>query len=211
MFDKILQFFVKLLPAPLKKLYDKFEELVIYIYYGVLTTILNLIVQGVSQAILNPMPIQGLEIKNPFPIPALSIPDVLVWDAAGVKTTIATAIAWTVAVIFAFYVNKKYVFRSVTQSGKQLMYEFWTFVSARIASLFMEMVIMNIGAPFYSTDGETVDNKLMYWVFKFTAQVVVTLANYFFSKLVVFKKKKTKPAAEDASETPAKPAEEAKS
>lgn len=191
MFDKILQFFVKLLPKPLKKLYDKFEELVIYIYYGLLTTILNLIVQGVAQAILNPLP-----------IPALTIPNLLTWDAAAVKTTIATAIAWTVAVIFAFYVNKKYVFKSVTKSGKQFWYEFWTFVSARIASLFMEMVIMNIGAGFYSTDGETVDNKLMYWVFKFTAQVVVTLANYFFSKLVVFKKKKDaaadQPAAKEA-------------
>ena len=92
--------------------------------------------------------------------------------------------------IFAFYVNKKYVFKSVTRAGKQLWYEFWTFISARIASLFMEMVIMNIGAGFYSTDGMTVDNKLMYWVFKFMAQVVVTLANYFFSKLIVFRKKK---------------------
>lgn len=179
MFDKILQFFVKLLPAPLKKLYDKFEELVIYIYYGVLTTILNLIVQGISQAILNPLP-----------VPALEIAGLLTWDSVKVKATIATAIAWMVAVIFAFYVNKKYVFRSITQSSKQLWYEFWTFLSARIASLFMEMVIMNIGASFYSTDGETVDNKLMYWVFKFMAQVVVTLANYFFSKLIVFKKKK---------------------
>lgn len=187
MFDKILQFFVKLLPAPLKKLYDKFEELIIYIYYGVLTTILNLIVQGISQAILNPLP-----------IPALAIAGLLTWDAVKVKATIATAIAWTVAVIFAFYVNKKYVFRSVTQSRKQLWYEFWTFLSARIASLFMEMVIMNIGAGFYSTDGETVDNKLMYWVFKFMAQVVVTLANYFFSKLIVFRKKKDKtPASEE--------------
>lgn len=190
MFDKILQFFVKLLPAPLKKLYDKFEELIIYIYYGLLTTILNLIVQGISQAILNPLPIPGLEI-----------PGVLLWESVKVKATIATAIAWTVAVIFAFYVNKKYVFKSVTQSGKQLWYEFWTFISARIASLFMEMIIMNIGAHFYSTDGETVDNKLMYWVFKFMAQVVVTLANYFFSKLVVFKKKK--------DNTPEKPAQEA--
>ncbi len=179
MFDKILQFFVKLLPAPLKKLYDKFEELIIYIYYGVLTTILNLIVQGIAQAILNPMP-----------IPALVIDGLLTWDSVKVKATIATAIAWTVAVIFAFYVNKKYVFKSVTRAGKQLWYEFWTFISARIASLFMEMVIMNIGANFYSTDGMTVDNKLMYWVFKFMAQVVVTLANYFFSKLIVFRKKK---------------------
>lgn len=186
MFEKILQFFVKLLPAPLRKLYDKFEELVIYIYYGVLTTILNLIVQGIAQAILNPLP-----------IPALEIAGLLTWDAVKVKATIATAIAWTVAVIFAFYVNKKYVFRSVTQSRKQLWYEFWTFISARIASLFMEMVIMNIGANFYSTDGQTVDNKPMYWVFKFTAQVVVTLANYFFSKLVVFRKKKTDAAGEE--------------
>ncbi len=189
MFDKILQFFVKLLPKPLRKLYDKFEELIIYVYYGVLTTILNLIVQGVAQALLNPLPIKGL-----------TIPNVLTWDAAAVKTTIATAIAWTVAVIFAFYVNKKYVFKSVTQSGKQFWYELWTFVSARIASLFMEMVIMNIGAHFYSSDGETVDNHLMYWIFKFTAQVVVTLANYFFSKLVVFKKKKGEIPAQEGTD-----------
>ena len=64
MFDKILQFFVKLLPAPLKKLYDKFEELIIYIYYGVLTTILNLIVQGISQAVLDPIPIPALVIDG---------------------------------------------------------------------------------------------------------------------------------------------------
>ena len=192
MFDKILQFFVKLLPAPLKKLYDKYEELVVYIYYGLLTTLLNLIVQGIAQAILNPLPIPGLNIQNSL--------FTIAWDAAAVKTTIATAIAWTVAVIFAFYVNKKYVFKSVTQSGKQLMYEFWTFISARIASLLMEMVIMNIGAHFYSEDGEHVTNALMYWVFKFTAQVVVTLANYFFSKLVIFKKKKApqEPPAETA-------------
>ena len=193
MFDKILQFFVKLLPKPLKKLYDKFEELIIYVYYGLLTTILNLIVQGISQACLNPLPIPGVNI----PIPFREAP--LVWDAVKVKTTIATAIAWTVAVIFAFYVNKKYVFKSETKSGRQFWYEFWTFVSARIASLFMEMVIMNIGAAFYSTNGEEVDNHLMYWVFKFIAQVVVTLANYFFSKLVVFRKKKDAPAEEAES------------
>lgn len=198
MFDKILLFFVKLLPKPLRKLYDKYEELIVYIYYGLLTTLLNLIVQGIAQAILNPLPISGLNIQNAL--------FTIAWDPAAVKTTIATAIAWTVAVIFAFYVNKKYVFKSVTQSGKQLMYEFWTFVSARIASLFMEMVIMNIGAHFYSSDGETVDNHLMYWVFKFTAQVVVTLANYFFSKLIVFRKKKAKPA--EAPEQPASDAAE---
>ncbi|MEE5992904.1 MAG: GtrA family protein [Oscillospiraceae bacterium] len=189
MFDKILQFFVKLLPPPLKKLYDKFEELIIYVYYGLLTTILNLIVQGISQKILDPLN-----------IPALNIAGLVTWDSIKVKTTIATSIAWVVALIFAFYVNKKYVFRSVTTSKQQLWHEIWTFVSARIGSFLLEQVIMNIGANFYSEDGQTVTNMLMYWVFKFMAQVVVTLANYFFSKLVVFKKKK-EPEKEIETET----------
>ena len=113
----------------------------------------------------------------------------LTWDSIKVKTTIATSIAWLVALIFAFYVNKKYVFKSVTTSKQQLWHELWTFVSARIGSFLLEQVIMNIGANFYSADGVSVTNMPMYWVFKFMAQVVVTLANYFFSKLVVFKKK----------------------
>ena len=176
MFDKILQFFVKLLPPPLKKLYDKFEELIIYVYYGVLTTLLNLIVQYISQKILDPLNLTFFTFGGRF-------------DEINVKTTIATSIAWLIALIFAFYVNKKYVFKSVTTSKQQLWHELWTFVSARIGSFLLEQVIMNIGANFYSEDGVTVTNMLMYWVFKFMAQVVVTLANYFFSKLVVFKKK----------------------
>ncbi len=178
MFDKILQFFVRLLPAPLKKLYDKFEELIVYIYYGLLTTLVNFIVQLVSQQLLDPVSLAFLTFGGKF-------------DEINIKTTIATSIAWLVAVIFAFYVNKKYVFKSITESKKQLWFELWTFLSARITSYFMEVVIMNIGANFYSEDGKTITNKLMYWVFKFIAQVVVTLANYFFSKFVIFKKKKT--------------------
>lgn len=185
MFDKILQFFVKLLPAPLKKLYDKFEELIVYIYYGVLTTIVNFLVQLVSQKIFDPLNLSFLTFGGKF-------------DEINIKTTIATSIAWFVAVIFAFYVNKKYVFKSVTESKKQLWFELWTFLSARITSYFMELVIMNIGANFYSEDGKTITNQLMYWVFKFIAQVVVTLANYFFSKFVIFKKKKTPQASEES-------------
>ena len=65
MFDKILQFFVKLLPEPLKKLYDKFEELIVYVYYGVLTTIVNLIVQfGVQYGIMSPCQV-GCSFRKP--------------------------------------------------------------------------------------------------------------------------------------------------
>jgi putative flippase GtrA len=72
-----------------------------------------------------------------------------------------------------------------------------TFISARIASYFMEVGIMQLGVPLYS-DGVDVTNIWVYAIFKFTAQVVVTLANYFFSKIFVFRKQKnTDSASED--------------
>lgn len=174
MFEKILQLFVKLLPAPLKKLYDKFEELIVYIYYGLLTTILNMIVQFAMQ-----YGAMALVRWNPR-----------------VENFLSTSVAWCVAVVFAFYVNKKYVFKSVTTSGRQLMFELWTFISARLLSYFMEVGIMQLGVPLYHVEETDTDIVWIYAVFKFTAQVVVTLANYFFSKLIVFRKKKEETAGE---------------
>ena len=189
MFNAILQFFVKLLPSPLKKLYDKFEELIIYIYYGVLTTIVNTIVQfgmdlfilphtNLAKSIENSM----LELSTKFSILAN-----IDW-ASRMETFISTTVAWIVAVIFAFYVNKKYVFKSKTESKKQLRWELWTFMSARLLSLVMAVVIMQIGVPFYKIDEDT---KILwiYFLFYFGQQVFVTLANYFLSKFIIFKKK----------------------
>ena len=168
MFQAILEFFVKLLPGPLRRLYDRFEELAVYIYYGLLTTVVNLIVQlGMQYGLM------ALVTWNPR-----------------IENFLSTSVAWCVAVVFAFYVNKKYVFKSVTTSGRQLWFELWTFISARLVSYFMEVGIMQIGVPLYHVDATDEDIFWIYFLFKFTAQVVVTLANYFFSKLIIFRKKK---------------------
>jgi putative flippase GtrA len=185
--EAFLHFCVKLLPKPLRRLYDRFEELIVYIYYGVLTTILNLVVQFAAQFGLDMVNMSALE----FTLFGNTV------TQANIKTFLATSIAWLVAVFFAFYVNKKYVFRSVTTSKAQLAREMGTFISARIASYFMEVGIMQLGVPLYS-DGVDVTNIWVYAIFKFTAQVVVTLANYFFSKIFVFRKQKnTDSASED--------------
>lgn len=176
--EAFLHFCVNHLPPPLRKLYDRFEELIVYIYYGVLTTIVNLIVQFAVQFGVDMADMSALEF---------TIFGKLVTQA-NIKSFIATSVAWLVAVFFAFYVNKKFVFKSRTVSGKQLAWEMWTFISARILSYFMEVGIMQIGVKFYS-DGENITNIWLYALFKFTAQVVVTLTNYFISKLIVFRKK----------------------
>lgn len=170
MFDKILFFFADHLPPALRKLFDKYEEFIVYVYYGVLTTILNVLVQfGVQYG----------------PMAWVS------WNAK-LETTIATSTAWLVAVIFAFYVNKRYVFKSKAMETKSLAWEFLTFTGARVLSYFMELGIMLIGSNFYHDPVTDTDIFWILAIFKFVAQVVVTLSNYFFSKLVVFRKKKEK-------------------
>jgi len=59
----------------------------------------------------------------------------------------------------------------------------------------MQVAIMQVGVPLYiQDDGQK--NVWIYAIFYFIQQVVVTLANYFLSKFIIFKKKKS-----DESET----------
>ena len=50
---------------------------------------------------------------------------------------------------------------------------------------------MLVGSFFYHDAETDTDNFWIFTLFKFIAQVVVTLSNYFISKLIVFRKKKT--------------------
>jgi putative flippase GtrA len=95
-----------------------------------------------------------------------------------IAVNIATGFSWVCAVTFAFFTNKKYVFKSVTTSKKDFWTEFGAFYGARIVSLFLEVAIMNIFNLWLGFN---------YWIVKICAQVFIVLANYVFSKLVVFK------------------------
>ncbi len=174
MFEALLQFFVRLLPKPLKAIYDRYEEQIVYIYYGVLTTVVNTIVQFGMEFVL-------LAHVN--------------WSPR-VENFLSTAVAWIAAVMFAFYVNKKYVFKSKTNSTKQLMWELWTFISARLLSGAMQIGIMQLGVPLYMKDPNGNGEEKILWIyliFFFVQQVLVTLANYFLSKFIIFNKKNSAP------------------
>ncbi len=173
--EAFLHFCVRLLPKPLRKIYDRFEELIVYIYYGVLTTIVNTIVQfGVEFGLLALTP----------------------WSA-NVESFLSTTAAWMIAVVFAFYVNKTFVFKSKASSTKQLMWEFWTFISGRLVTWGLTVLIMQFATLFYvREDGSK--NVLIYAIFYFLQQVIITLSNYFISKLIVFRKKNAKPEEGEA-------------
>lgn len=93
-----------------------------------------------------------------------------------VQLQIANVASWIAAVTFAYFTNRKYVFESKNSS---IMKEMAKFYAARIGTLLMDMGIMFV---FVSCLGFS--DKII----KLFVQVVVTVANYLFSKFIVFRK-----------------------
>ena len=133
------------------KLYKKYKEIINYLIFGVLTTIISL---G-SYYILT---ITILDPNNP------------------IELQIANILSWLIAVNFAYFTNRKFVFES---KSKKIFGEMVKFYIARIASLLLDMAIMYIFVSVLKYDDK---------IIKVIAQIVVIVANYVFSKLIVFKK-----------------------
>lgn len=93
-----------------------------------------------------------------------------------IQLQIANITSWIVAVLFAYITNRIFVFKS---KNKKIVSEFAMFVVSRIASLLMDMFCMFMIVSVFS---------LSDIIGKIVSQVVVTIANYIFSKIFVFKK-----------------------
>ena len=98
----------------IKELYIKYKEIINYLIFGVLTTLVNLITKYILLfTVLNP--------------------------TNGFQLQIAIIISWIAGVLFAYFTNRKFVFESKNQNKLK---EFMSFVVARIATLLLEMFIM---------------------------------------------------------------------
>ena len=139
------------------QLYKKYEEVINYLIIGGLTTLVNLIVK---YALLFTI----LSAENP------------------VQLQIAVIVSWIIACLFAYITNRKIVFKS---KSEKIIKEFVSFVTARLITLGMEMLIMYIFVTVLR-----LNSNLWVVVWSIVAQVVVVVANYVFSKLFIFKKEK---------------------
>lgn len=98
----------------MKKLYRKYEEIINYIIFGVLTTLVSLVTKWILlYTILDP--------KN------------------YIELQISIIISWIFAVTFAYITNRKYVFKS---NNKNIIKEILEFFSARVFTLLVEAFIM---------------------------------------------------------------------
>ena len=95
------------------------------------------------------------------------------------QNSLINTIGWVAGVCFAYPLNRKWVFQS---KNAQIFKEFIGFAGSRVSTWILEVLIMNLCVNVI---------HLSYWVSKiFIAAVVVTILNYVFSKVFVFRKKK---------------------
>lgn len=92
---------------------------------------------------------------------------------------IANALAWILAVLFAYVTNKFFVFESRKVEIKFLFKEFLSFVSFRLLSGVVEMLIMYV----------MIDLLLINdFIVKVITNIIVIILNYLFSKMIIFVK-----------------------
>ena len=125
------------------KLVDK--EIIMYLIFGVLTTLVNIIVFYITS------------------------------DLFMIATIPSNIIAWILSVLFAYVTNRRFVFSSKGDIKKELL----SFFSVRLLSLVIDTIIVYIGIDVLIFDPLVV---------KIASNIVVVIANYIFSKFLVFKK-----------------------
>lgn len=93
----------------------------------------------------------------------------------------STVIAWVLAVSFAYFTNRTWVFESSTRSIRFIAYEVFSFFSCRLASGAIDWGIMFVFV------------SMLQWndvIVKAAANVLVIILNYISSKLIVFNKRR---------------------
>lgn len=91
----------------------------------------------------------------------------------------SNVIAWLISVFFAFVTNKLFVFESDSKDIKKTFIECIYFFGCRLLSLLFDMGIMYLLVNVLNV------NEV---ISKIVSNIFVIIINYFFSKLIVFKK-----------------------
>ncbi|MCI9338075.1 MAG: GtrA family protein [Lachnospiraceae bacterium] len=135
-----------------KALYKKYEEIIVYLIVGVLTTIVAWTAKFVANALL----FHNTMYPTPF------------------ENAVLSTINWVAGVIFAYFTNRRFVFKS----KKPMRKEAPKFVLSRVSTWILDIVVMQI---LTAMNINLVAASLV-------SAVLVTIANYVFSKLFVFNK-----------------------
>lgn len=130
----------------MKRLLLKYQHFLLYTLFGGLTTAVDLIVYYI--------------LYNLFAVHYLA----------------AQTVSWVVAVLFAYFTNKRYVFASKVQ-GRAMLVEMFKFVSGRLFSFGVQTVCLVLLVEVAHWDENIVRLPVL---------VIVTILNYVVSRVLVF-------------------------
>lgn len=133
----------------IKLMINKYREIIMYIFIGICTTLVNLVTYTVMYKLLD------------FSINISNITSIVV------------------AIIFAYFTNKIFVFDSKDNTLKTLFSEGIKFISARLFTMLIEV---------YGVYLLVVINGDDEFLGKIKVQVIILVLNYVMSKFIVFKK-----------------------
>lgn len=142
--------------------YGKYREQISYLFFGVLTTIVN---------------------YASFALLRYAAGDDRWIHAVNVAT-------FVIATLFAFVTNKLFVFKSRNASASKVLYELGTFFGSRLSTFFIEWVGLYICTDFFYVGQYKVLFTDGTMIAKIVLSFVAVILNYFLSKSFIFKKKK---------------------
>lgn len=148
----------------IKELYARYEEIIVYLIVGVMTTIVAWAAKFLANAVLFDNTMYPTSAEN----------------------LILSTINWTAGVIFAYFANRRFVFKSREPMAKEAP----KFVLSRVSTWILDIVVMQVFT--------LLNVHLM--VGTIVSAVLVTVANYVFSKLFVFNKKSSGKAEDTKTE-----------
>lgn len=132
------------------KIYQKYEEFIKYTLAGTVTVAASLVTYYICVlTFLNP--------KN------------------AIQLQIANILSWVAGLIFSYYSNSRFVFKTNQSKLKQV----YKFAVSRIFTLLLDMAIMFFGVTAFKFNDK---------ILKIISQILVIIINYISSKLFVFKK-----------------------
>ena len=171
--------------SKIKEFCQKHREILAYLFFGVITMLVSFAVFYATIFVSNHFFGAIADGKDSARY--------LAWNVA------ANILKWCSGVLVAFYTNRKWVFKDADKSvsaGKQLL----IFAEGRVITLIMAMVLQYLRELFFAL---IIVNDVTVLGFVFSAEIIGTtaalfiysvievIANYFFSKIFVFKNKKS--------------------
>ena len=162
----------------MKALYQKYREILLYLFFGVLTT-------AVSFATYFLLFHGGVALLG----------ETYAWHVR----VAAQILQWVAGVLFAFFTNKKYVFGDTNTESRHMWHKLGEFSLSRVATLLLDTALtFGIVALLHSIAYEAISLPIVNiplsadLIAKCVAALFVIVGNYVLSKLLVFRKAKTR-------------------